>query len=547
MAGFTRSNIVVRLEKVRTSLDNDRESWLRDSRQIAKLFYPKQIKALDEEQTPNAEKESRLNNTAMTSIPILALSQMAAGLQSGLVSPGRPWFKFGMTDLSLEGSGRVREWLDEVTKRTLAALSRSNFYDNIFSLFKAAGAFGSGVMFVLPDDDKHVRFKTLEIGTYYIAENKSGVVDLCIREMNLTARQIWEDFDEQNISQTVMNAYNDESTRDTTRFIVINAVLPNPAPSINGLPWLFLDVYYLQDSKEDPNQFLRLSGFDEKPFGAPRWEPFDVYGTSPAIDVYPDAKQLNIMEKELVKAIHKHVNPPMIGPDNLDVTPNAINAHYDEQSKNIRPVFTIAPDIQGTLLKTEDLRSTIRKGLFIDLFQSILSAPDIRMTATEVQARREESLFAMGTAIERLSTEGLDPMLDRVFKIMLLKGLYPEPPEELQGQELKVEYTSILSQAQKAGALNSVERFLQFIQVAAQTHPEIVDSFNFDAAADEVGQTIPAKLINDQKEREAIRAERAEQQALALQAEAAKQGAENLSKVADADSKDSEVVNEVLR
>jgi len=547
MAGFTRNNIVTRLEKVRVSLNNDRESWLKDSRQIASLFYPKQIKALDEEQHPNTEKESRLNNTAMSSVPILALSQMAAGLQSGLVTPARPWFKRGLTDLALEKSGRVREWLDEVTKIELEILGRTNFYDNIFTLFKVAGAFGSGVMFVLPDDDKHIRFKTLEIGTYYIAENKSGLVDLCIREINMTARQIWEDFEEQNISQTVMQAYNDEGTRDTTRFQVINAVLPNPAPSVSGLPWKFLDVYYLQSSKENPNQFLRLSGFDEKPFGAPRWEPFDVYGTSPAIDVYPDAKQLNIMEKELVKAIHKHVNPPMLGPDDLDVTPNAINAHYGENSQNIRPVFAIAPDIQGTLLKVEKLESMINRGMFIDLFRSILSAPDTRKTATEVQALREESLFALGTVIIRLSTEGFDPILDRVFKILLEKGLFPDPPEELQGKELKVEYTSILSQAQKAGAMVSIERFLGFIQAAANSHPEIVDAFNADAAADEVGQTIPAKLINDKKEREVIRAERAKQQALALEAELAKQGAENLQKVADADSKDSEVVNEVLR
>ena len=363
----------------------------------------------------------------------------------------------------------------------------------------------------------------------------------------MTARQIWEEFEEQNISIAVKQAYDDESTRDTSRFQVINAVLPNPDSSASGLPWKFLDVYYLQSSKEDPNQFLRLSGFEEKPFGAPRWEPFDVYGTSPAIDVYPDAKQLNIMEQELVKAIHKHVNPPMLGPTDLDVTPNAINAHYDDASQNIRPVFAIAPDIQGTLLKVEKLESMIKKGLFIDLFQSILSAPDIRMTATEVQARREDGLFALGTVIERLSNEALDPILDRVFRILLQKGLIPEPPEELQGQELKVEYTSILSQAQKAGALVSIERFLAFIQTAAASHPDIVDSFNFDAAADEASQTIPAKLVNDMKEREVIRVERARQKALALQAEAAKQGAENLSKVADADSKDSEVVNEVLR
>jgi len=550
MAGLTRKELVPKLDRMRNSLKNDRDIWLQDCKEIARLFYPKQLQSLNEEQHPQNEKKTRLNNTAMSSMPIIALSQMAAGLQSGLVTPGRPWFKRGLTDLELEKSSRVREWLDEVTKIELEILARTNFYDNIFLLFKSAGSFGSGCMFVLPDEDKHVRFKTLEVGTYYMAENKAGAIDMIFREMNMTARMIWEEFEEANgeISDAVMVSYNDVADRDKTRFIVVNAVLPNPDPSITGLPWKFLDVYYLKDAKSDPEQFLRLSGFEEKPFGAPRWEPMGVYGTSPAIDVFPDARQLQVMEKEILHAIALQVNPPMIGDDELDIRPGALNPNaLTGGNDQVRPVLTVVPDIKGTLLKTQELKEAINKGLFINLFQSILSAPDVRRTATEVQARREEGLFALGTVVERFTTEGLNPMLDRTFRILFEKGLFPEPPEELQGQELKVEYTSILSQAQKAGALNSIERFLGFIQVAAQTHPEIVDSFNFDKAADEVGQTIPAELLNDQKKREEIREERRQEQLLRDQAEAAAQGADNLNKIADADSKGSEVVNQALR
>ena len=547
MAGFTRKNIVKQLEQTRNNLDLDRNNWIDDCRLIASLFYPEQIKSLQDNKFQQIEKKTRLNNTAMSSEAILSLKEMAAGLQSGLVTPGRPWFKWGLTLKTLEQSSNVKEWLDEITKIGLEVLGKTNFYDNIYLLFKSAGAFGNGCTFILPDDDKHVRFKTLDVGTYYLAENHAGIVDVCIREISMTARQIVQQFDKDNISQQVMNIYNATVERDTQRFIVINAVLPNPEVSLTGLPWKFLDVYYLQSAKEDPNQFLRLSGFDDKPFGAPRWEPTDIYGTSPARAIYPDFKQLNLLEEKLMSAVQKHVDPPMIGPDDLDITPGDLNADYGDKVENIRPVYLVNPDINGTLLKTAELKQTIKRGMFINLFQSILSAPDThRMTATEIQARKQEGLFALGTVVERLSTEALDPMLGRTFTILFEKGLFPPPPEELQGQELKVEYTSILSQAQKAGAMVSVERFLNFIQVASQTYPEIVDAFNFDAAADEIGQTIPAKLLNDRKEREEIRGVRRQQQEAALRAEAAKQGVDNIQKLADADSKDSDVVNQAL-
>ena len=58
-------------------------------------------------------------------------------------------------------------------------------------------------------------------------------------------------------------------------------------------------------------------------------------------------------------------------------------------------------------------------------------------------------LLHMEITRERLNDELLDPLIDRTFAIMLRVGLIPPPPQQLQGQSIKVEYTSILAQAQK--------------------------------------------------------------------------------------------------
>lgn len=545
MPAFNRETLIPDLERLRSSLDQDRQSWIEDCRNIAKLFYSKQSRALEDTKSQQIERKSRLNNRAMSSLPILSLRDMAAGLQSGLVSPGKQWFRRGLTDTQAEKSSQVRQWLDEVTKIELQILDRSNFYENVYQLLKSTGAFGSGVMFVLPDKDKHIRFKTLEVGTYYLSENNAGVIDTCVRELKLTARQIFEEFGEDKLSPTIRQAYDDPGRRDITRFEVINTVLPNDSVSVS-LPFRFLDIYYLPSEPEIRQSLLRFHGFDEKPFGAPRWEPEGIYGTSPAIDVYSDVQSLQSMEKEALRIVHLKGRPPMIGDSSLSIVPGALNPDFSGNTAAIRPVFdTTRLDLQPLQFKIDELKQTIRSGMYVDLFQAILTSPRANMTATEVEARRQEGLFSLGTAIDRLNTEGFTPIMDRVFSILFQEGLLPDPPPELAGQELKVEYTSVLAQAQKTGNLVSIERFIAFLQGAAQTYPAILDNLNFDEVAKEYGESIPAKLLNDDKTIEAIREQRREQQALALQAQASEQGAKNIKTLAEADAQDSDIVEQI--
>jgi hypothetical protein len=59
------------------------------------------------------------------------------------------------------------------------------------------------------------------------------------------------------------------------------------------------------------------------------------------------------------------------------------------------------------------------------------------MTATEVAERHQEKLMVLGPVLQRLNSELLDKIIEITFHIMLDNGLIPEPPQSIQGKEIK--------------------------------------------------------------------------------------------------------------
>jgi hypothetical protein len=55
-----------------------------------------------------------------------------------------------------------------------------------------------------------------------------------------------------------------------------------------------------------------------------------------------------------------------------------------------------------------------------------------------------------------------------------MPACFPEAPKELEGVALKVEYISILAQAQKLVGVVGQDRFLQSMSVIAQEFPEVL-------------------------------------------------------------------------
>jgi hypothetical protein len=277
---------------------------------------------------------------------------------------------------------------------------------------------------------------------------------------------------------------------------------------------------------------LRQSGFDEFPAMAPRWDVTgeDIYGTDcPGMTSLGDVKALQIEEKRKAQAIDKMSNPPLSGPATLrnvpvSSLPGGLTIYDQGERQALAPVYQVDPRIQELMLDIQRTEQRIERAFYADLFLMLSMSDRRQITAREVEERHEEKLLMLGPVLERLHNELLDPLIDRTFAVMLRastdgngrwldRAVIPEPPQELRGVDLKVEYISILAQAQKAVGTVGIERIAGFVGGIAALNPEVVDKLDLDQMVDDYGELtgVSPKLVRPDDDVVARRAQRAKQ------------------------------------
>jgi hypothetical protein len=135
-------------------------------------------------------------------------------------------------------------------------------------------------------------------------------------------------------------------------------------------------------------------------------------------------------------------------------------------------------------------------------------------TAREIQEKHEEKLLILGPVLERNQNELLDPLVNNAFEILLKEGHFPQPPDELQGQDISIEYVSMLAQAQKTVGIGALDRILGTVGQMSQYKPDILDKLNGDAIIDEYSDMlgVAPNLIRANDDVAILRQERAKAQ-----------------------------------
>jgi hypothetical protein len=135
------------------------------------------------------------------------------------------------------------------------------------------------------------------------------------------------------------------------------------------------------------------------------------------------------------------------------------------------------------------------------------------MTATEVLQRNEEKMRLLGPVLGRLQSELLQPLIERVFNILMRSNVFKPAPEILNGIDIDIEYVSPLAKAQKSGDLNSVMRGVEIFGSMAQFAP-VLDYLDTDGLVKYIQNTLglPAKIIKSDAEVAQLRQERQQQQ-----------------------------------
>jgi len=236
--------------------------------------------------------------------------------------------------------------------------------------------------------------------------------------------------------------------------------------------------------------------------------------------------QLKDRESELFPGGLNYMDPGTMLPFD-QITPNG----------GVRSAFDVNIDLSHLLADIQDVRERIRSSFYADLFLMLsMAGPNTRMTATEVAERHEEKLLALGPVLERLHNELLQPLIDITFDHMVEAEMLPPAPEEIAGQELTVEFVSILAQAQRAVGSNSVDRFMGNVVQLSQVKPDLLDKVNFDKWADNYSEMLGVEtdIIVDDDNVLALRKARAEAEAAQAQVEMSREmsaGAKDMGSV----------------
>jgi hypothetical protein len=514
-----------------SALKQDRASWEPHWRDLSDHFLPRRGEWLGVQSNSTSRRGDKRNQKMIDGTPRYAARTLASGLMAGLTSPARPWFRLTTPDLGLMEYLPVKQWLYAVEQRMRDVFSRSNLYNTLPVVYSELGVFGTMAMLVDDHPTEVIRCQPFTIGSYYLANNSDLQNDTFVRDFRLTVRQLVQKFGRAALSPQVENLVrsgNFEQQIDVVHIITPNGDREIGASGAKGMG--ALSVYYEASEGDAQDKFLSKQGYHENPVMAGRWEVTsdEVYGSSPAMDALGDARALQLQQKRKAQAIDKHVDPPMVAhPSMRNDMPSALPGMtvFSEQNTGFAPAYTIKPEIQALMLDIREIQERIKIAMYENLFLMISQSDRREITAREIDERHEEKLLQLGPVLERLNDEVLDNLIDRTFNIMVRRSqpywegklmgtpLLPPPPPELAEIDLRVEYISIMAQAQRMVATGGLERTVAFVTSIAGIDPDARDKVDFDQLIDEYTQSqgIPPTVVRDDKVVAEIRAARAEQ------------------------------------
>jgi hypothetical protein len=545
--GGAADKYVARLAALKTERSQREVAW----RELDQYLLPGQARFTpgDHYKDGTRRDQSILRNDAGK-----ALSIGTKGLMSGVTPPTREWFGLATPDPDLMEFHPVKVWLEKVEERINWALHKSTFYVSMFGFNRGLFAWGTSAMVMEEDAQRVIRTALMPIGSFYFAVGPDLTVDTMYREFTMSVQALVRRFGKSNCSLSVQGMWN--SGNYEARIPVVHAVQPrldNRYAGRAGNKNMPFESCWFEAGGGDNGRLLAQSGFAEFPVIPGRWDVVgdEAYGgTWPGLDALGDIKGLQLMERKSLNMIAKMADPSMVVPSELEIKPGAVNllpggstfVGSSGAGKQMYPAHEIDPN--GVKLTEEKMTQAVQRiygHFYADLFTLITEAEreGEKATAAEIYAKLDERAQQLGPVLHRMESESLTRVIDRAFSICQRQGLLPPPPPEIAGQELKVEFKSVLHQAQGASGATGIANVSAWALQFAEVKPDVLDKLDTDRMVDELARAhgVPADCIVPKEEVQRLRQERAAQQqamqaeSVAKAAQAGSQAAKNLSEI----------------
>lgn len=540
---YSKRYFNLRREELDIAYNNVKSDW----QELADYFLPRSVRFL----ARNVNKQPAKNKKIKESTPLLAVRNFSSGMMSGATNPATNWFKVRVNNYSKETNYEVKTWCSDVENLFRDIFNSSNLYRVLPAVYKQVGVFGLSVLALIEDEDSILRCKLLPIGSYRMAKNENGEIDTIYRVYMETAKNLYDKFGAENVSRNVLKAI--EADRYEELFEVVHFVEPNKNFMPSSL-WAedkqFISVYYEADSNEE--KFLSKSGFDKFPYAVFESEinGEDIYPSEcPGINALPDVKQLMSMVIDEGKAIKKMISPTYKGPASLKnkkmIDAPAAFIEEDENGRGLSPIYEVNPRVLEVDSIIEKLKESVKEIFYNDLFAMILNTAERSRTATEVNELKEEKMVLLSPLLQQIHS-GLNHIIEWVFDECVKMDILPEPPDEIIGSNMDIEFVSTLAQAQKAVKISAMERFTTFtINLAQALDPSIRNKLNANKIVDDYAEyaNISPEQIVPTYEAEKLKQKEMEAQNNNQLIQQVKQGSEIIKNIAGTDSYGSELMS----
>ncbi len=523
-----------RLERRFASAKALRDPYDKDYEEIERLCLPGRTRHLG---SPSLKRRS--NTSKQDTAGIIAGRTLVHGMATGLSSPSRPWFKLRTSDPGLNEYQPVMEWLYDSERKIYSHFASTNYYDAAKIAYSELAHMGFACTLAVEHREYGAVYHAFDHGEVWIAEDDGLRVSSMFYQTTFSVDQMVRKFPWAKLSQQLRDAY-DRS--DVSRMVQVVCVIEKnddrDASKLDSSnkPWRSM---WWEVNNPDKTSILSEGGFDSKPFTAPRWETMgsEIYSSSsPGFNALADLRELEFSARRKGRAMDMMVRPPgffpaAMGQTALSLDPGSMNFINEMAGK---PEF-IRPDPNvGAWISEEIQRLTKRVNqlFYADLWMAVTEMDGIQpRNEQELMYRNEEKLTQLGPVVDRVNIEKLEVDIDRAFSMLEGMGVILPAPPELQGKPLRIDFVSILAQAQLATSNSSIERAAQFVGFLGGMYPDAAIKFDAEQAIDEFAKnsnTSPKIIRSDEivaEMKQQMAQEQARKQALEM-APAAAQGAQ---------------------
>ena len=497
-------------------LDAARTPILRDFQDISRYVLPSHA-YFTEQKVVDGNSEKQLDvfdSTAMRANEVLANFLHSA------VTPDYLWALLRMRDKDLDKAKSTREYFETQQVRIFEALRESNFVTSIAQLYLDLGAFNTAAIHVDRESSDatfgKLKFTNIHLKKLVFKEGTNGRADyVMVKELisAINAVDLYPDADMPKVKAAVDNG----KDRHKEFEFIISCEPKRQGGEVTG--------YYETTIVSVEDKTVAHTTIDEKiPYMVPRWQQAagQVWGTGPGMRSLPDCRVINRAKELELSGWEQDINEGYkTTPDNL----------VDDEL--FRTGVTIVKDVdklralregqiswQVAQIKGEEIQNSIRSMFYEDRLVMQSSGGD---TATEFKIRYDLLQRQLAPTAGRLTVELLNPLIERVFTLMLRGGALDDLPPELAGKEVDIEYVSPLSKAQGLPQLDSYERWLGLIMNTAQMYPEVRHLPDIESGLRNAADVLDVPSDNLKSEKEYASALQAEQEAMQQQQQAMQQ------------------------